>query len=151
MQINSFENPEKPKSNELSKEQQLLLDQQQQLIDEYRQKHADIVDFEDYIAAEVTKVIQETLNKEGRLLPEREAIEKGIDRFRAKMKKMMAQAEQDIKNQSMNRMALNLDVNTGSSAAQKKSIDDLSAEEIWTMPREKFEAMDRKLTRQYYV
>lgn len=144
-----------------------LLALQTAIIEEYREKHPDLNEFELYIAAEVNNLLEEA-KENGIFIPPKDAIEFGISQFRKKLNKAVSQERKKLtatevvnsvpenlpqaikanavpQAKEVNRMALNMDLNSSPTSVAK-----LSSEDIWNMPREQFLALDRKIRQQHY-
>lgn len=111
----------------------------QYLISEYRRKHPDLLDYEDYIEVEVQKMIADC-QRHGRHLDPRQAIEAGIKAFRTKLGKLL-----ENQNQAQGRVAMRLDV------SQKSKPNKVTgADAIRKMSSDEFKAYDREVVRQLY-
>lgn len=150
----------------LSDEELLAL--QSALIEEYREKHPELNEFELYIAAEVNQLL-DSARRNGVFIPPQDAIEFGIEQFKKKFKKAIQSEQKKLaetepapmpfpeaaavpqknpatpQNKEVNRLALNMDL--GGSPA---SVAKLSPDDIWNMPREQFLALDRKIRNQHH-
>ncbi|MEB3286172.1 MAG: hypothetical protein VKJ04_01580 [Vampirovibrionales bacterium] len=142
----------------------VLEEMHEALIDEYRKKHPQLGEFELYIAAEVNNVLDDA-KRQGVSLQPREAIELGIFRFQqkftqaAKRQLTAIQKMPSVKNEPVN---LNSQNATGQAQRNVQGLQNLdlsgapvtfgklTADDIWNMPEEQFQALDRKVRQKYY-
>ena len=178
MQYPSYYPPQDPQQQAAAREAYLRQLQHQQLtgntdlngtdndlgslVAEYREKHPELQDFELYIDAEVNHFLNESF-QHGKNPSARDAIETGIARFQQKLQQAtqrrqnntvpgndpntsLQNANQTTGNaKNINRMALNMDLN-----ASPVTVAKLTADDIWHMPQEQFEALERRISKQHY-
>lgn len=99
----------------------------QQAEQEYDQKYPQYTPFKSAIVDQMNEAMQEAYQKENRILPVREAIEAGIQRFEAKLQSLTQAASQAS---AVKNMAMSLDV-SGGQAPKPLDLSNMSDKEFF--------------------
>lgn len=111
--------------------------QQELMINEYRQKNPDLVDYEPYISYEVSSYIAEQ-QRTGKQPTEREAMETGITRFKEKFQKRVENAQREAASDQLKRSAISLSPSGSTPGTKAVDISKMSNQDFEKLWDEKF-------------